>query len=113
MSSDDTARGASHKEPAMHHRATDKGPIHVGREIPLPWLVGAALSILGQGILIWNGQEKQADAIARMTTQLTEQTKQIQSLSVEIGAKNLKDVEHDLKIADHERRISVLEGPRK
>lgn len=97
----------------MTHRATDKGPIHVGREIPLPWLIGAALSIVGQAVLIWNGQEKQAESIARMTTQLTEQTKQIQSLSVEIGAKNLKDVEHDLKLADHERRISVIEGVRK
>ena len=50
-----------------------------------------------------------------MTTTVSEQTKQIQSLSSEIGGKNLKDVEHDLKLADHERRMCNLEsvGPRK
>lgn len=111
--STDQATTNSREDAAMSHRATDKGPIHVGREIPLPWLIAAALSIVGQGVLIWNGQDKQAGAIERMAEAGAEQAKQIQALSIEIGAKNLKDVEHDLKIADHERRIGVLEGPRK
>lgn len=98
------------QESAMQHRATDRGPIHVGREIPLPWLIGAAGAVVAQAALIWLGQEKQADAIGRMTTTIAEQTKQIQSLSVQIGDKNLKDVEHDLKLADIERRLGFVES---
>lgn len=93
----------------MHTRPDDPKPLHITREIPLPWLLSAVAAALIQAILIWSGQEKQADATGRLTTQVLEQTKQIQSLTVEIGAKNLKDVEHDLKITDHDRRIGALE----
>lgn len=95
-------------------RSTDDvaHPVKITREIPLPWLIGAAVCVVAQAGAIWVGQEKQADAIVRMTQQLAEQNKQLQALSVEIGSKNLKDVEHDLKLADHERRLSDVEGRR-
>lgn len=99
---------------AMHARSTDADhSLSITRTIPLSWLISVGIAVVVQAALIWQGQEKQSDAILRMTAQLVEQTKQIQSLSVEIGAKNLKDVEHDLKLADHDRRISTLEGGRK
>lgn len=94
----------------MQHRADDAGPIKVTREIPLPWLIGGVLAIAGQAILMWAGQREQAAAMAQFGVQLAEQTKQINVLAEKVGVGNIKDVEHDMKLADHERRIQSLES---
>jgi hypothetical protein len=97
-------------EASMHHRDGDQPPVRIVREIPLWGLILAAVSLIGQAVLMWVGQEKQAEAIVRMSLQLGEQSRQINELSVQIGSKNLKDVEHDLKLADVERRLNLMES---
>lgn len=99
---------------ATMHRATDPtGPFKVTREIPL-WGIVCFLGLgIGQAVMMWADQREQRQSLEAIRSIATEQTQQLRTLAVEVGAKNLKDVEHDLKIADHERRVSVLEGARK
>ena len=35
---------------------------------------------------------------------------QVRQMSLDLGARNLKDVEHDLRLADHERRLLASEA---
>lgn len=98
----------------MQHRQQDpEGPFRVTRAIPM-WGILCFLGLgLGQAVLIWANQREQALQLKAIEVAQKEQAEQLRTLAVEVGAKNLKDVEHDLKIADHERRISVIEGARK
>jgi hypothetical protein len=99
------------KEPQMHTRSTDDDhPLKITREIPLPWLIGLGIALAVAIAQNWLGQEKTADAVLRLTVTVAEQTKQIQAMSVELGSKNLKDVEHDLKFGDIERRLGLVEN---
>lgn len=97
-----------------HTRANDPSPMKITREIPLPWLIGIIAAGFLQAALMYFKQESQGEAIAKLTNTQTDEIKkltaEVRQLSVDIGAKNLKDVEHDLKIADHERRILTLEA---
>lgn len=95
----------------MQTRAEDApGLIKITREIPLPWLIGGVLAIVGQAVLMWAGQRDQAQAIAQLSTQMAEQTKQINALAEKVGVGNLKDLEHDLKLNDLGRRMSEAEA---
>lgn len=96
-----------------HTRANDP-PMKITREIPLPWLIGIVAAGFLQATLMYFKQEAQGEAITKLTTTQTlaieKLTAEVRQLSTDIGAKNLKDVEHDLKIADHERRVLTLEA---
>lgn len=87
----------------MAHTRSDDPPVKITREIPLPWLVGIVAIGVFQAILIWFNQQAQTEQIKTLGSD-------VRALSVDIGAKNLKDVEHDLKLSDHERRIVGLEA---
>lgn len=93
-----------------HHRTEDKNPLHITREIPLPWLIGCALAICAQAILMWAGQREQASSLVALSVQVSEQTKQINTLVERVSSSVVKDVEHDLLIRDLSRRMSELEG---
>lgn len=93
----------------MQVRTDDAEPIKITREIPLPWLIACVLAMAGQAVLMWAGQREQAAAISQLSVQLAEQTKLIGTLSEKVGVSNIKDVEHDMKLADHERRLQSLE----
>ena len=98
-----------------HHRSDDPpGPFKVTREIPTPWLIGIVAAGFFQAVMLYAKQESQAGAIEKMGISQTDEIRklslQVQQLSADIGSKNLKDVEHDLKIADHERRILAVEA---
>lgn len=88
-----------------HIRADDHPPLKVTREIPLPWLIGIVGAGFLQATLVYYKQDDQTKQISALSAE-------VRQLSVDIGTKNLKDVEHDLKIADHERRILSLEAAR-
>lgn len=102
-------------EAPVHHRIYDPlGPFRITREIPLWGIVSVLGTLAIQAVMIWAGQREHGHALTEMAARLAEQTKQIQVLSARVEDKNLKDTEHDLKIADHERRLSTLErGPRR
>lgn len=87
----------------MTHTRSDDPPIKITREIPMPWLIGIIGAGFLQAVLVYYKQDAQAEAIVKLTAE-------VRQLSTDIGSKNLKDVEHDLKIADHERRILSLES---
>jgi hypothetical protein len=85
----------------MKQRAEDP-PLKITREIPLPWLIGLGVGLIVQAVTVWVGQQAQGQAIKDMTVELRE-------LRAAAAAGGLKTVEHDLKLADHERRLQVLE----
>lgn len=88
-----------------HHRQDDPpGAMYrVTREVPLTWLIGFAIAGVFQAGLLYYKQ----DAQSILVTSLRED---IRALSISVSSKDLKDVEHDLKIADLQRRISLLEA---
>lgn len=86
----------------MNHRPTDGHPVKITREIPLPWLIGVVFGLIVHAATLWFSQKAQGDAIKDMTIELRE-------LRSAAAAGGLKTVEHDIKIADHERRLQILE----
>jgi hypothetical protein len=76
--------------------------LKVNRDIPLPWLIGGAVFLIAQAVTLIGGQQQQASNIKELTTEL----KELRSAAVAGG---LKNVEFDLKITDHERRLQTLE----
>lgn len=87
---------------AEHHRQGDP-PLKVTREIPLPWLAGVIVGLIVQAVTVLLTQQNQSQAIKDMTTELRE-------LRAEARAGGIKTVEHDLKLSEHERRITKLEA---
>jgi hypothetical protein len=94
----------------MHHRNDDSGPIKVTREIPLWGILTVIGAIAGQGILLWAGQREQSINLGTIGEQIKAQSVEIQRLSVAVGSKDLKDVEHDIKLDDLQRRLNKIEG---
>lgn len=79
------------------------GAIRIDRVIPLHWVLGLIGAIALQAVLLWQGQQAQAKAIGDMASQVT-------TLATKVEAKNLKDIEHDLRLDEHARRINALEN---
>lgn len=87
----------------MQHRADDAGPIKVTRDIPLPWLVTVVGGIVVQAVLTWQGQQDQAKLIQNLTAEVRE-------MRASLNQGGLKAVEHEMKLADHERRLQAQEA---
>ena len=94
----------------IHHRAGDPPAVKVTREIPLYWLITIVVAGIFQAGVQYTQNSKLQDLVVTQVEKIDRLDIKLQQLAVEVGQKNLKDVEHDLKIADHERRISVVEG---
>jgi predicted transcriptional regulator len=76
--------------------------LRVTREVPFPWLVGlVAVGIANAAVMYY----KQSEQDKKLSDLLSE----IRQLSASVSQGNLKDVEHDLKIADIQRRLIALE----
>ena len=75
----------------------------IGQELPLPWLLGIIAIIAVQAVAVYYQVARQGELVADLI-------KQVSQLSSDIGAKNLKDVEHDLRLADHDRRLLTQES---
>ena len=89
----------------MQHRHTDEPFVRVTREVPFPWLVGlVGMGIANAAVMYY----KQSEQDKKMTDILTE----LRQITATVNQNNLKDVEHDLKIADIQRRLLVLETKR-
>jgi hypothetical protein len=87
----------------MAHIRDGDPPIKVNREIPLWGLICVIAVIAGQAVTLWFGQQRQAEVLSEMSAQ-------VRQMSLDLGARNLKDVEHDLRLADHERRMLAAEA---
>ena len=86
-----------------HTRHEDPMGLKVSREIPLPWLIGIVAAGFLQAALVYYKQDAQADAIVKLT-------KEVQELKSVLNAKDLKDLEHDLKIADLQTRMADMQS---
>lgn len=90
---------------AGHHRESDPpGSLYrVTREVPLTWLIGLVAAGIAQAALIYFKQNDQE----KLLTGLRDE---IRILNTAVTAKDLKDVEHDLRIADLQRRMLIQEA---
>ncbi|MEY4377697.1 MAG: hypothetical protein RJB26_2247 [Pseudomonadota bacterium] len=86
-----------------HVRHEDPTGLKVSREIPLPWLIGIVAAGFLQAALVYYKQDAQAEAIVKLT-------KEVQELKAVLNAKDLKDLEHDLKIADLQTRMADMQS---
>ena len=100
MSTPDTHDQVHHM---VHTRHEDPVGLKVSREIPLPWLIGIVAAGFLQAALVYYKQDAQAEQIAKLI-------KEVQSLSSALGDKNLKDLEHDIKIADLQTRMADVQS---
>jgi hypothetical protein len=92
----------SHLLPDHRHRASDP-PVHITREIPLPWLIGTAAVLVVQAVTLYVGQQNQADAIRSLAADI----KELRTAATTTG---LKAVEYGLRLDDHERRLQAAES---
>lgn len=79
--------------------------LRIKYEVPLPWLIGGVVFIAGQAATVWFSQQS-------LTESNRDLVQQIRSLSVQLNGKDIKDVQHDLQLADHERRMLAIEALR-
>lgn len=91
----------------------DKGHtgVRIERTIPLWGIIMLIVTILGQGILVWNGQEKQTIQMANQAEKIKEMSLQLTSIAERQATKDMKDVEQDLRITDISRRLILVETP--
>lgn len=86
-----------------HTRHEDPVGLKVSREIPLPWLIGIVGTVFLQAALVYYKQDVQADAIVKLT-------EQVKGLSSALSSKDLKDLEHDIRIADLQTRMTDVQA---
>lgn len=86
-----------------HTRHEDPAGLKVSREIPLPWLIGIVGTIFLQAALVYFKQDAQADQLVKLT-------EQVKGLSTALGSKDLKDLEHDIRIADLQTWMSDVQA---
>lgn len=85
-----------------HTRHEDPVGLKVSREIPLPWLIGIVGTVFLQAVLVYYKQDAQAEAIVKLT-------EEVQALTTALGGKDLKDLEHDIRIADLQTRMTDVQ----
>lgn len=88
----------------------DNDRLRIKYEVPLTWLLGVVGFMLAQAAMMYYGQQRQGELIVALTTSNTELATQIKALSAQLSTKDLKDVQHDFQLLDHERRIVNLES---
>lgn len=104
----------------MDHRSSD-GPemnVPITRALPLWGILSAlgtgAVGLITMGIVLYttverNGERQQQTA-AITQEKLTDLSTKVGALTSSLNSKDLKDQEHDFKINDHERRITLIEA---
>lgn len=86
-----------------HTRHEDPAGLKVSREIPLPWLIGIIGTIFLQAALVYFKQDSQAETLLKLS-------EQVKGISSALGSKDLKDLEHDIRIADLQTRMSDVQA---
>lgn len=93
----------------MIQRADDNDGLRVDRTIPLWGIISIGLAMLGQGVMLWQGQRETAIEQRNMATKVEALTEAIKAMDTQGRLKETKDVARDALIADHERRVTRLE----
>lgn len=93
----------------MSDENSDTSPVRIKWEVPLPWLLGVLAIIVAQAGIVYFGQIRQAEILVEQGATIKDVLRQVRDLSALISSNNVKDVEHDMKIADHERRLQAAE----
>lgn len=90
--------------------ADTEGRIRIDRVIPLPWLLGVVALMLLQAASVYR-QALQLDAGQTQLRDLVIELKaEVRLLREASTAKDLKDTAHDVRLLEHERRITALEA---
>lgn len=83
--------------------------VHIDRKIPLWGVLGGLAVVTVQALAMYITQREQGTLLQQTVKQSSELGVQIEELRKELGQRNLKDVERDIRLNDQERRIRVLE----
>lgn len=85
-------------------------PLKITREIPLHWLIGLLIAGVVQAVLVYYTVDRQGELIRELTAQ-------VRALVATSNLKDMKDLEHDMKITDmiakqleNTRRMMELEA---
>ena len=88
--------------PETEHHRPDDGPVTITRAIPLTWVLSVLAAIVAQAAVVYFTQQRQGELLQAMAIELKQ-------VSTTVSNSGTKDVEHDFRLADHERRLQALE----
>lgn len=91
-------------------RSTDPEGVTIDRKIPLWSVLSLGGALLGQAVLMWNGQNMQAQEMRHQSEQITELAQQVKGMADQLATKNGVDIEQNLRIGEISRRLLILEG---
>lgn len=92
------------------HRSTDPEGITIDRKIPLWGVMVMASALVGQAILMWNGQNMQAQEMRHQSEQIQDLAQQVKAMAAQLATKDGIDIEQNLRISELNRRMSIIEG---
>jgi hypothetical protein len=92
------------------HRSSDPEGITIDRKIPLWGVVCMAGALVGQAVLMWNGQNMQAQEMRHQSEQIQELVQQVKAMAAQMATKDGVDIEQNLRIGELNRRMTLLEG---
>lgn len=91
----------------------EENRIRIVREIPLWGVITGLIAVLMMaGAAAYNqvsGQQRLLELMTAQGTAIQELTIKVTQLSIQINGKDLKDVEHDVRLNDLSRRITDTE----
>lgn len=90
-------------------RATDPEGMTIDRKIPLWGVVLIVAGFVGQGVLVWDGQNLQAAEIRHQSETITKLSDQVKAMSSQLVAKDAVDIKQDFRIDELERRVLTIE----
>jgi hypothetical protein len=91
------------------HRATDSDGFIIERKIPLWGLLCMVGALVGQAILMWNGQQLGAQEMRHQSEQIQDLAQQVKAMTLQQATKDGTDVGQNLRIDELVRRVSTLE----
>lgn len=92
------------------HRSTDTEGINIDRKIPLWGVICMAFALVGQAILMWNGQNLQAQEMRHQSEQIQDLAQQVKGMAAQMATKDGADIGQNLRIDELSRRVVILES---
>lgn len=92
------------------HRATDSEGVTIDRKLPLWGVICMGSVIAGQAVLMWNGQNMQAQEMRHISEQVKDLADQVKAMTVQMATKDGTDIGQNLRIDELNRRVIVLEN---
>jgi hypothetical protein len=91
------------------HRAGDPEGITIDRKIPLWGVACMGAALVGQAILMWNGQNMQAQEMRHQSEQIQDLAQQVKAMASQLATKDGTDIGQNLRIDELNRRVVILE----